>query len=100
MNDYIIIGTEVKYLMTATGFDMNADDFNVCVYCGGVSKTFAKSDLVFDADAGNWYLCFDTTDFRSGTMVATVTAFVPDTDFPDGVRTEMAKYVLGPLKSA
>lgn len=98
MDESIIRGTEVKFLMTATGFDMNSDYFVITVNCGGISKDFAKPELTFDAESGDWFLCFDTTPFRSGVMTATVTAYVPDDDFPDGLRTEKTSRVLGKIK--
>lgn len=98
MDNDIIKGTEVKYLMTGSGFDMDLNYFVVSVYCGGITKEFAKPDLTRDTDTGSWYLCFDTTPFRPGLMTATVTAYVPDEDFPDGLRTEKACCILGKLK--
>ena len=102
MADYIIKGTKVKYLinLAASGFSMMTDDFKVSIFCSGITKEFKKVDCTYDADTGKWYLCFDTSGFRSGEMIATFTAFVPDADFPDGMRTEKDKISLGILKSS
>lgn len=99
MNDSIIKGTEVKFKvdLSASGFDMAACDFFFTIYCGGKTLTIPKSELVYDGT--DWYLCFDTSGFNSGTMTVVTTALIPDSDFPDGLRTEVTKDTLGTLKS-
>lgn len=90
INDKIFVGTELKFKIEieAEGFSMETDDFNVVVQRRNVKKTFQKSDLVNDGEGG-YYVCFDTAEFGVGTISAVVTAYVPDTDFPDGLRTEV-----------
>ena len=39
-----------------------------------------------------YYLCFDTSIFNRGPVVCIVRAYVPDTDFPDGLRTEIDQF--------
>lgn len=96
--DYIIRGTEVKYKvdLTASGFDMDSCDFFFTIYCGGKSLTVLKPELVTDGE--NWYLCFDTSGFDPGLMTVETTAFIPDTDFSEGIRTEVNSSTLGVLK--
>ena len=93
------IGEELKYLvqLTASGFSMADDDFKIEVSCGSQKKTYEKSDLIVDGQ-GKYYLAIDTSDFRKGDLYATVTAYVPDEDFDDGVRTEMFQQKLLTLK--
>ena len=101
MNEqHIIWGTEVKYLLalTAPGFDMNTDNFCVDVSCSGKNIHFRKQDLVYDVGEDKWYLCFDTKYFRSGEIVATVTAYITDGDFSDGIRDEVVRVKIGQLK--
>lgn len=90
INDKIFIGTELKFKVDieAEGFSMDNDDFNIVIQRRNVKKTFNKEDLVNDGE-GNYYVCFDTAEFGVGTISAIVTAYVPDTDFPDGLRTEV-----------
>lgn len=90
ISDKIFVGTELKFKIDieAEGFSMENDDFNVVIQRRNVKKTFQKSDLVNDGE-GNYYVCFDTAEFGVGTISAVVTAYVPDTDFPDGLRTEV-----------
>lgn len=90
------IGTKLKYLfgISANGFDMTTDDYSVSLYCGGRTLTLLPPDILYDADSGNHYLVIDTSVFRSGMLYITVTAIVPDSDFPDGVRLEIVKQPL------
>lgn len=90
--DRAFYGSEMKYLVeiTSPGFSMQTDDFKIELKRGGNSKVFMKEDLVYRE--GNFYLCFDTTDFGPGTLTAIMTAYVPDDDFEDGIRTEVFKF--------
>ena len=97
--DNILKGTEVKYKvnLTATGFDMDSCDFFFTVYAGGRSLTILKSECIYDGE--NWYLCFDTSGLNPGLMTVATTAFIPDTDFQDGLRSEVNYSTLGVLKN-
>lgn len=107
MNSNVFVGTEVKYKIeiTSPGFNMYTDDFNIVLKRGSVQKRYEKSDLIHEVvsedgtDKHNYYLCFDTSEFGAGNIVAIVTAYVPDTDFPDGLRTEIDKFDLLTPKS-
>ena len=84
--DYISRGTELKYkvIISASGVDMNTDNFSVAIMCGGVVQEYTKNSeaFIYDAVAEDWYLCFDTTPFRAGQLIAYVKAYVPDSCFP------------------
>lgn len=84
------IGTELKFLVEieAGGFSMVDDDFTVTIKRGSKQHVFAKTDLIRDEE-DKFYVCFDSAEFGSGMIQAIVTAYVPDTDFPDGLRTEV-----------
>ena len=84
------LGTELKFLIEiqAAGFSMADDDFTVTIKRGSKQHVFAKADLARD-DEDNFYVCFDSAEFGSGVIQAVVTAYVPDTDFPDLLRTEV-----------
>ena len=91
MESRIYKGTEVKFLieLECEGFDITRDDFNVEVVRGSTSQVLQKADMPHDDDG--YYLCFDTADFGTGVINAIITAYVPDTDFADGFRTEKVK---------
>ena len=82
-------GTELKFLVEieASGFSMETDDFTVTIKRGTKQRVFAKNELVHLDEY--YYVCFDTAEFGSGMIQAIVTAYVPDADFPDGLRTEV-----------
>ena len=100
------LGTELKFKVkiTAPGFSMENDDFTIQLVNKGVpsprmigqtvsrnvSRTYHKDELVID-DNGDYYLCFNTEDFGIGLITAIITAYVPDTAFLDGLRTEVYK---------
>ena len=98
--DRAFVGTELKFLIeiTAEGFDMETDPFEIVLTCGGKSKTVPQDDIVYDENEGKHYLLVDTTDFCSGTLVATVIAQVPDEDFESGYRREVDRAALITLK--
>lgn len=86
------IGTELKFAIAieAEGFSMEDDNFTVELRCGLKSITLDKGDCIEDA-SGNWYITFDSRELGSGIVRAIITAYVPDDDFDDGFRTEVAK---------
>lgn len=99
-------GTMLKYLLeiTASGFDMDRDDFEITLKRGAKSLTIPKSDMVVEAytesenniliEKHRYYVCFDSAYFGNGVIVAVVTAWIPDTDFEGGVRKEVDKFNL------
>ena len=100
IDDETFLGTEKKYLLEikSSGFNMETDDFNVTIKRGANEIHLEKSDLVQD-NLGNFYITFDTADLGTGVASITVTAYVPDSDFPDGLRTEVEKFNLVRIKS-
>lgn len=95
MEGQAYIGTELKFILdiTASGFSMVDDDFTVTLKRGSTQHTFSKNDLVRDGE-DNFYVCFDSSEFGKGVIDAIVTAYVPDSDFDDGLRTEVYKFKL------
>ena len=92
INDNVVyLGTELKFAITITagGFSMQEDDFSVEFKntSNGNSVKLSKSELVSD---GELYLALvDTTALGAGIVRVVTTAFVPDADFDDGLRTEV-----------
>lgn len=87
-------GTKLKFLveLESEGFDIERDDFNIEVVRGSTSQVIQKADMPHDEEG--YYLCFDTADFATGVINVIITAYVPDTDFADGFRTEKLKVEL------
>lgn len=90
--DRIFVGTELKFKVDiqAGGFSMEDDDFTVTIRRRNQERVFHKEDMVIDGEGG-YYVCFDTAEFGTGIISAVVTAYVPDQDFPDGLRTEVTE---------
>ena len=63
--DKTFLGTEIKYLVeiSASGFSMVDDDFEITLKRGSISRTFRKEDLVHSTEfiggeeKDNYYLC-------------------------------------------
>lgn len=106
MKNRTFFGSEKKERIeiVGEGFSMVDDDFDIILRRGKVEKTFNKSDLIHnvtlvgETEQHEFYLCFDTTDFGPGSLTCIVKAYVPDSDFPDGIRTEIDKFELTPIE--
>ena len=96
----VYIGTKLKYLVEigSAGFSMEDDRFTVDITRGINTMHFEKIDMECDEN-NNWYVCFDTLALGTGLLTAKVTAYVPDTDYSDGFRTEVTKIDLGIIKA-
>lgn len=98
MEDRVLIGTELKYKVEieASGFSMDENDFTVEVRRGTKSKLFEKPDMIIhETESGNeYYVAFDTSELGTGKYDFITTAYVPDDDFEDGLRTEVDKQTL------
>ena len=94
-NDPFYLGGDLKFLveLEAPGFDMDDDRFTVTLKGRKTEKVYEKADLVTDGE-GKWYCCFESDDFGPGLIQVVLTAYVPDDDFEDGIRTEILKYNL------
>lgn len=105
MRNRDIEGSEKKERIeiVGEGFSMVDDDFEITLRRGRIEKTFYKRDLVHNVtivdgkEQHDYYLIYDTSDFGAGPLTCIVTAYVPDTDFPDGIRTEIEKFPLTPI---
>lgn len=90
-----ILGSEKKFSVEviAEGFSMENNEFSLRIMKGhNVVKEIAKSDLV--VEEGTWLLCVDTAELGAGTFDLAVTAEVPDSHFPDLMRTEIERVQL------
>lgn len=100
-------GQDVKYLVQidTPGFDMATDDFFIRVRHGQKEKTFQKADLIDEVSIvdgvtqHNYYLAFNTGYFGPGELTCIITAYAPDTDFEDGIRTEIDKFTFSNVES-
>ena len=82
---------ECKYQITINrqGFLMSRDPFSVTLHYGMLGKSLKidKSQMA-NNERDEWYFMFPTDDMV-GRVVAECRFDVPDTDYPDGYRTEV-----------
>ena len=88
-------GTDKKFFLTINtpGFSMDDDDFEVIIYSKSRNKTIKKEKLL-RTDEGKWLVTYNTGEIGVGEHWIKITAYVPDTDFDDGIRTEVIKKYL------
>lgn len=89
-------GEEAKYGVSISreNFSMESDEFEIELSWGlqGESITIKKDEMVFGVD-GYSYFVFDTSQMV-GRVAVKCTYWVPDTDCPDGLRTEVDEQLL------
>lgn len=101
MTENYYIGTDLKFAITLTcdGFSMDDDDYTIVLKCNGRQVTVSK-DAIVEGSQGEHFLLVDSSQFGSGLLTMTVYADVPDEDFPDNSRTEVATMELCELRKA
>lgn len=99
--DKVIIGSELKLNINIEpigGLTMDDYDFEAqLVVCGQFdkrSKTFSKAELI-KQDPSNYVIAFNTSELGFGKVTCVVIAHLPDTDFSDGIRTEIVEIDTG-----
>ena len=115
------VGGILKYKVeiTAEGFSMEDDEFSVEVSRGSKSIIFEKPDMLIHevetevvvpgSGSGEgttetvveteYYIAIDTEVLGAGQYVAITRAYVPDDDVEGGVRVEITKQNLIPVRS-
>ena len=91
INNEVFIGTELKLNVNINPFGtvtMDDYDFIVEISTQRTSCEFKKSQLLRQ-DENNYVVLLDSKKLGLGVLKCKVTAYVPDTDFPDGIRTEV-----------
>lgn len=92
----VYLGTELKLNINIEPIDeMTMDDynFNVELICGLLKKTskVISKDKAKRIDQDNYMVCFNTDDLGVGKLRCKVTAYLPDGDFEDSLRTEITE---------
>lgn len=96
----IYVGTELKYTLNieTEGFSMDTDDFKIIVRSSHGTIEIPKSQMIL-TDNDEYLFTVDTSELGAGDYYVSVVAYVPDTDFDDGLRTEVTKQLLCVVKS-
>lgn len=91
-----IIGTEEKFSVRVEPLDdvhVKDYDFNVKVYSNKQANVIIpKKDVIFEGD-DSFLITVDTSIIGLGVITIEVIAHIPDADFDDNTRTEIARYV-------
>lgn len=88
------LGTEFKlnvHLEPLDGLHMSDYDFEVALYVYTNRKVVFQKSKLKKVDDDNYLLMVETADalrIGRGRINAEITAYIPDSDFSDGLRTE------------
>lgn len=91
-----IIGTEEKFSVHVEpldGIHVRNYDFSVKVYSNKQANVIIpKEDVIFESD-DSFLITVDTSIIGLGVITIEVIAHIPDADFDDNTRTEIARYI-------
>lgn len=89
----IFMGTELKLNINIEPIDeftMDTYEWSADIYCSTKRVvTVAKKDAI-KIDENNYVVLVDTSELGAGNIKCKITAYIPDYDFSDAVRTEVA----------
>lgn len=92
MENVIYKGTELKLNINIEpigGISMDEYDFTCEFYCSMMdSIVISKSDMHRE-DANNYVALLNSDRVSTGSLKCKITAYIPDADFDDGLRTEV-----------
>lgn len=89
----IFIGTELKLninIEPISDFTMDDYDWSVDVYCSTKRVLTIPKSSAIKIDSNNYVLLVDTEELGAGDIKCKITAYIPDFDFPDTLRTEVS----------
>lgn len=94
----IIYGSEIKLNINIKPIDslhMSDYDFNVVFFTNTESKIVMNKDQCKKVDDDNYLALLDTTKLGLGKLKMKITAYLPDIDFDDELRTEVIQETTG-----
>ena len=89
----IFLGTELKLNINIEPmgeFTMDDYDWSVEVYCSAKRVIVTKKEDAIRIDSNNYVILVDSSELGAGDVKCKITAYVPDFDFPDTLRTEVS----------
>lgn len=96
----VFVGTELKLNINIEPIGtITMDDYDFDVEL--ISGSFKKTSVVINraaakkVDSDNYIVCLDTAELGAGMLKCRVTAYIPDDDFDDGIRTEVVEIDTG-----
>lgn len=94
----IILGTEIKLNIHIDPFDglsMDDYDFQCAVFTASSRRVVITKQETKRIDEDNYLIMVSTDALGAGKLKCEVTAQIPDADFNDGIRTEIALFDTG-----
>lgn len=89
----MFIGTELKLNINIEPMDeltMDDYDWSIDVYCSAKRViTIPKTESI-KIDSSNYVVLVDSSELGAGDVKVKFTAYIPDYDFSDSIRTEVA----------
>lgn len=91
----IVLGLGTKFKLNINiepigDITMDDFDFEVDVYCSQKRVTTITKEAAIRLDESNYVIRVDSEPLGHGDVKAKVTAYIPDDDFEDGTRKEVA----------
>lgn len=97
-NESPFIGTELKlniHIEPIGEITMDNYDFEIEVYCSPKRPIIIHKANAIRIDSDNYVVLVDTNVVGAGDLKCKVTAYIPDGDFPDQLRTEVVNIDTG-----
>lgn len=91
-NNKCYLGTELKLNLSIEPIGtthMSSYDFIVDVFCNPIKSIRIEKSKASKDNDDNYILCIDSNAIGKGKVKVKVTAYIPDKDFADGLRTEV-----------
>lgn len=88
----VYLGSEIKVnvgIEPIGGMSMEGYDFECEFYCYTSRKVYIAKDAMVMQDKDNYIATLDSRNLGSGSLKCKITAYIPDADFNDGLRTEV-----------
>lgn len=88
----IYFGTEIKVNVSIEpigSYTMDDYDFQCEFYCYTNRRFVITKGNMIREDANNWLALLKTELFGKGSLKCKITAYIPDADCDDGLRTEV-----------
>lgn len=93
MSNKVFLGTELKLNINIEPIgDVTTDDydFEVEIYCSSKKVVDITKKEAIRVDSNNYIILIDTNVVGAGDLKCKVIAHIPDSDFADGLRTEIS----------
>ena len=88
----VYFGTEIKVNVSIDPMDdltMDSYDFDCEFYCSSNRKIVLRKMELIRFDDSNYIAVIDTKALSLGSLKCKITAYIPDSDCDDGLRTEI-----------